>query len=274
MIGRAFLSWVIGGLMACGAGFPVRADTVTIGGTGSATPIVRTLFDAFHQDNPDAALNLVSPPLGSGGGLKALAEGRIDMTVVARPLKPEENAVFGSVFEWAATPFVLASPNGRHGSGFTITELAAVYQGSLANWDSGAPIRLVLRTLDDSEARMLAGMSSDMDKAVRDSAQRPGMVIAMDDLEAVELIARTPNALGGTSLGLLRSVGVPVSAFPINGVTPSVQSLKDGSYPWRKTLWVVLPKEPSRPARQFADFLRSDKASSLLARYDYLPVGR
>lgn len=274
MIGQAFRVLLTGWVLLAGTSFSASAEPLKVGGTGSSTPIIQMLFDAFRQDNPEVALNLISPPLGSGGGLKALIEGRIDLAVVARPVKPSESAVLGAVFEWVATPLVLASPNGRHGNGFSVEELAQVYQGSLKNWDSGAPIRLVLRTLDDTETQTFAAMSPDMDKAVREAVQKPGMVIAMDDLEAVELIIRTPNALGGTSLGLLRSIGAAATAFPINGVTPSALTLKDGRYPWRKTLSIVLPKEPSVQARQFADFLRSEKASSLLMRYDYLAVGR
>jgi len=265
---------MIGCFVALGTAFPASAEPVTIGGTGSSSPIVRILFDAFRQDHPNLSLTVITPPLGSGGGLKALAEGRIDLTVVARPLKPAEAALFGQTFDWITTPYVLASPNGKRETGFTLEDLANVYQSRQQQWDSGAPIRLVLRTLDDSETQTLAAMSPEMDLAVHNAVQRPGMVIAMDDLEAIDIITRTPNALGGTSLGLMRSLGAPLNAFPINGVMPTVAALKDGRYPWRKTLSVVLPKQPGQAAQQFADFLRSDKAASLLARYDYLPVGQ
>jgi phosphate transport system substrate-binding protein len=274
MTGRMLRVLMMGCFVALATAFPALAESLTIGGTGSSSPIVRILFEAFRHDHPDVSLNLIAPPLGSGGGLKALAEGRIDLAIVARPLKPAETALFGQTFDWVTTPYALASPNGKREAGFTLEDLAKVYLGSLQQWDSGAPIRLVLRTLDDSETQTLAAMSPEMDMAIRNAVQRPGMVIAMDDLEAIDIIARTPNALGGTSLGLIRSIGAPLSAFPINGVMPSVTALKEGRYPWRKTLSLVLPKQPGNTVQQFADFLRSDTVAPLLARYDYLPVGQ
>ena len=46
-----------------------------------------------------------------------------------------------------------------------------------------------------------------------------------------------------------------------------------GSYPWRKTLTVVLPLKASPAAAKFAEFIRSRKAGEVMLRYDYLPAG-
>ena len=62
--------------------------------------------------------------------------------------------------------------------------------------------------------------------------------------------------------------------LPINGVAPSLANLENGSYPWRKTLVVVLPQQPGEWAVRFATFMRSAAASRLLRAYDYLPRGQ
>jgi phosphate transport system substrate-binding protein len=243
-----------------------------VGGTGTAEPLMKLLIEVFNKQAPDVNVKVVSPPLGSSGGAKALLAGRIDLAVISRPLKAEEKAILGRHFVIGTTPFVLATNGGLRRNGFTPDELAGVYEGRLQTWDTGAVIRLVLRTRDDSDTHQLMAMSPAMDKAVRDSDQRQGMVFGNDDLDTLQLITRTPGSLGPTSLGLLKTTDSRLAVLAINGVTPSVATLKNGRYPWSKELIVVLPSKASPAAEKFADFLRSGKAGAVLLRYDYLPT--
>ncbi len=249
-----------------------NAESLLVGGTGSAEPLMKLLFEEFSKQSPDLKMNVVSPSLGSGGGLTALASGKIDLAIAARPLKAEETAVLGRYFALGATPFVLVSNGGQRRTGFTLGELATVYDGRLKSWDNGNPIRLILRTRDDSDTGQLKSMSSDMEKAVVLAGQRPGMVYGNDDMDTLELLARTPGSLGPSSLGFLRTTGSTLTVLPLNGVMPSVAALKDGSYPWRKTLAVVLPLKASSAAVRFVDFLGSSRAREVMRQYDYLPA--
>lgn len=257
--------------LALGQAIPVGAETLTVAGTGSSAPLVQLLFDEFRKQAPEAALNQITPPLGSGGSLRALAAGRIDMAFSGRPLKPEEQARVGRKFDLAHTPLVFATSGGKRNNGFTLEEMAEVYEGRLKQWDSGQPIRLVLRASFESDTLMLRAMSPAMDKAVVQAAQRPGMVIGNNDLETLDLIVRTPGALGPITLGLLATTGTRLNVFPLNGVMPSLATLRSGVYPWIKTISAVLPQQPSPMAVKFAAFLQSDKAHALMLRYDYLP---
>lgn len=259
-------------LLGIGLAQAAPAETLKIGGTGSSAPLVVLLFEEFRKQVPDAQLNQVQPPLGSGGALKALANGRIDLAFVGRPVKPEEAARVGEQREFAATPFVLASQGGRKKSGFTLDELARVYDGRLLNWEDGAPIRLILRPSFESDTLTLKAMSPALRQAADAAARRPGMAMGQDDLDTLALLRDTPGSFGATTLGLLNSSGTRLTVFALNGVTPSLANLKNGSYPWRKPMLVVLPGQPGALARQFATFLRGDKARAVLLRHDYLPL--
>ena len=251
---------------------PAHADTLKIGGTGSSAPLVKALFDEFRKQHPDAGLMQPNPPLGSGGALKALAGGRLDMAFSGRALKPDEAAQFGRAFVLATTPIVLASAGGEKKNGFTLDELASVYEGRRKTWDNGAPIRLVLRAGSESDTRALKSMSPAMDKAVDAAARRPGMALGQDDLETLGLLTRSAGSLGPTTLGLLHGSGTQLTVFAIDGVSPSLASLQRGTYPWRKEITVVLPRQPGALAEKFAAFLHGDKARAVLQRNSYLPV--
>ena len=253
--------------------FAAQAEALRIGGTGSSEPLMRQLIAEFNKQSPEITFTVLSPSLGSGGGLKALAGAKIDLAVIARALTGEEKALFGRQVALGSTPFVLVTRDGQRRKGFTLNELASVYDGRLQAWDGGAPIRLVLRTRDDSDSAQIKAMSPAMAEAVMVADQRPGMVYGDDDMDTLEILERTPGSLGPTSLGLLRTMNSRLKTLAVNGVIPSIKAMKDGSYPWRKTLTVVLPLAPSTATEKFADFLHSAKAAEVLRRYDYLPGG-
>lgn len=267
----ALALWLGLGLFAA---LPAGAETLKVGGTGSSAPLVALLFEAFRQQAPDAILDQVSPPLGSGGAVKALAGGHLDLAVTGRPLNPDEQARVGRDFELATTPFVFASAGGRKAKGFTLDEIADLYAGRFTHWNDGTPVRLVLRADFESDTQMLKAMSPAMARAVATAAQRPGMALGQNDLDTLDLLARTPGSFGPTTLGLLSGSDTRLATFPIDGVAPSVAALKNGTYPWKKVLYVVLPRQPGQLAEKFAAFLRSAPAHAVLLRHGYLPSDR
>ena len=267
-IGMA-LRWVVAVMLLSLLG-PAFAESLTVGGTGSSGPIVQRLFEAFARHEPGASLKLVSPPLGSSGGIKAAIGGKLDLAFSGRALKTDEATQVAAVFPFAETAFVLVGRDPASAGGMTLTALADAYAGKTAKWPSGTPIRLILRDSKDSDTELLRGLSPQMNAAVQTAAERPGMAVAADDMEALTMLTRTPGALGPTTLGLLRASGTPVEPMAIDGVSPSPSTLRNGSYPWRKTLYVVVPKGAGAMAERFSQWLRSGEADAVLAKYDYL----
>lgn len=251
---------------------PVCAGELIVGGTGSSGPLAQLLFEAYRKQAPEHSLRLISPPLGTNGALRALEQNRVHLVLAGRPLAKEELARFGQHFDLADTPFVMASRDGQRPGGFSLDELAQVYEGRLTTWGDGAPIRLVLRGAFESDTLLLKDMSGALAQAMEVAKNRPGMAGAVNDLETVTVLTGTRGALGPTTLGLLTSLNVRLQVFALNGAAPSLANLKSGKYPWRKRLTVVLPQQPSPEATAFAAFLRSAKARELLLRNDYLPL--
>lgn len=268
------LSNLLRSLVVCLLAAPLlaQAETLKVGGTGSAAPLVKLLFEEFRKQTPAAELEQTQPPLGSGGALRALAGGRIDLALIGRALKPEESARLGRHFELARTPFVFASLEGKKSQGFRLDELVAVYDGRLTRWEDGKPLRLVLRASMESDTLALKAMSPAMDQAVDAAAQRTGMAMGQDDLDTLALLSKAPGSFGPSTLGLLSSTGTRLSVFPVNGIKPSLATMKSGHYPWHKAMIVALPKQPSPLAEKFALFLRGQQAAALMLRHDYLPL--
>lgn len=253
-------------------GAVANAETIRIAGTGSSAPLMERLFGEFNAGKGDVTLTQVKPPLGSGGALRALGRGRVELAIASRPPNQDEAKLVGSHFPLAATAFVIASSSMTRPRGMSLGELADIYAGRTTQWDDGSPIRLVLRSSAESDTAVLKSLSPDMSLAVDLAAKRAGMALGQDDFDTAALLVNARGSLGPTTQGLISTLGLALRALPLNGISPTFQNLQSGVYPWRKVLYVVLPLKPSKPVQEFANFLKSDEAAMVLRRYEYLPL--
>ena len=259
-------------LCLCGALPAIAAEAVLVGGTGSGSRLLQALADEYHKSAPTAQVIVVDPPLGSGAAIKGLKTGKLQVAVSARRLEGEEKQWDLVEIEFARTPFVFASRDGERSGGFSLVQLADVYAGRWGAWDNGAPIRLILRPDFDADTIAIRAMSPRLGQAVTQALARQGMVTASSDMEALKMIEEIPGSLGPTTLGLVRLLNSGVHVFPIDGRTPSAKALAERSYPWFKTLYLVIRKQPGADVQAFVDFLRSRQAGDFLARSEHLPV--
>lgn len=69
------------------------------------------------------------PSLGSGGGIKAVLAGAIDLAVIGRPLKEAERGRGAIATDYARTPLVFATAAATKVSAITLRELPNIYSG-------------------------------------------------------------------------------------------------------------------------------------------------
>lgn len=233
---------------------------VLLGGTGSGLGPSQRLAEA-------AALRTFSvvPNLGTGGGLKALAAGAIDVAISSRKLSDEERAKGLVEREFFRTPVVWAVHEGVTQRKAALDELAALYAGRKLTWPDGLPVRLVLRPDSDSDTKFMKAMGPTIAEAVVLAQARPGMRVATTDNDATEAIERIAGALGVTTLGLVLAERRRVHVLEIDGVAPRLETLATQRYPYAKTLTLVTRGSPSGPVADVVQALTSRSAAPLLA---------
>lgn len=252
----------------------VRAETLTVGGTGSAAPLVEQFAQAYGRIKPDVTVRLTNPPMGSNGSIRALLAGAIDLAVPGKPLTDAEKAQGGQDWELGRTPFLVVTTKQPQPPGFTLDQLAAIYSGKVTTWADGSPIRLLLRSPTESDSLILRKLSPAMDAAVEAALARPGMLVAANDLDNLALLEKTPGVLGTTNLGLLQGQNRPLHALAINGAAPTLAALTQGTYPWFKSLYVARGSSLSPAAQGFLEFMRSAAGRDVLNRAGYAPAPR
>jgi len=159
-----------------GADRATAAETLKIGGTGSALGDMTRLADAYMRTHPDTKI-VVLPSLASAGGIKALRAGAIGIALTAEPVSPEETAAGLTAAPYAKTALGFATRADTPVDAVTSAWLSDVYRGNVTQWPDGTPIRLVLRPEHDSDTKIIAGSSEVMNQAVKAALSRPGLLI-------------------------------------------------------------------------------------------------
>jgi len=247
------------------------AEDVRLGGTGAALGTMRLQADAFHSINSQSRV-IVLQALGSGGAIKALLAGAIEVAVISRLLSADEKDHGLVAIDYASTPFILASWPGNPIDGVTVTDLGEFYAAKRTQWPDRTPVRLVLPPAGDIDTKILSGMSPVLRDAVAAAGKRPGMFLADTDTEAADLIERTEGSLGPTTLALLLSERRNAKILKLDGAAPSVKSLADGGYRLNKRLYLVLAPRAGAGARGFAAFIQSSAGRMILERNGQLPT--
>jgi len=259
--------------LLAGGTFPsanAAAGTVTIGGTGSALPALRTLAERFQADHPATHIDVPSS-LGTSGGIRAVGAGAIDLSVSARPLTAAETTSGLHAVAWGRTPFmVVVSPQVVENA-ITLDGLADILAGRRNQWSNGDPITPVLRPPSDSDSTILAAASPALADALAAAHNRPGMLIAVTDQDAAATIAGASGAIGTLTLVQKIGEGLALKPLTLDGRTPDPASLAAGRYPLSKTYWIVAGAAPSVEAQTFLSYLTSSQAYRILDSFGMIP---
>jgi phosphate transport system substrate-binding protein len=244
----------------------VPASRIRIGGSGGALGTMQLLADAFKKNHGLVAIVIV-PSLGTGGGIKAVLAGAIDVAVAGRPLKEAERAQGLISSEYCRTPLVFATSTQVKASGITTNELVSIYSGELKTWPDGRALRVVLRPESESDTAIIQSISPAMKQVVKNAlAQAGGMHIETTDQSNAKHMETTPGAIGTITLGQIISEKRTLQPLTLNGVIPSLQTLSDGSYPYFKTFSLLSTPKTSPIALQFIDFVRSPAGQQILEK--------
>jgi phosphate transport system substrate-binding protein len=230
------------------------------------------LFAAF--DGGDAIKLEVIPSLGSTGGLRALADGVLDLAVSGREPSAEERKKGLTVIATIRTPYVLVTSRPGE-SGLKSSEVATMFGSPQAAWPDKMPVRIVLRPRSDSDSAVLAAAFPGMTAALEEARKRPDVPIAATDQDNAETAERLRGSLAGATFTQIKTENRNLRFVAIDGVAPSLEALDSGAYPYTKTLYFVAPAKPRPALERFVVFLRSVAGQAALrATGNFLVAGK
>ena len=252
---------------------PAKADhphSVVIGGTGTALGGMQLLAKAFVKSHPDYDVRVL-PSLGSGGGIRAVSAGKIDIALSARPLKKKEQGKPITATEYARTPIVFGTRHDTKTSDVTRDQLATIYSGD-TDWSDGTRLRLIMRPVGESDIKLLGGISEEVKTAVMAATKRPELFVAMNDQDNASALESTPGSFGLTTVAQVTTEERKVKLLTLDGVAGTVEGLKNKTYPYFKRLFYVTRHDTSPVIKAFIDFMRSPAGQDILVSSGHLVV--
>jgi phosphate transport system substrate-binding protein len=257
---------LLSAILAAGAlalGSPASAATLRAGGSGSVTELLRELAPAFKAET-GTDLEVV-PSLGSDGANAALADGLLGIAMASRDLTAAEAARGVKVAATFRTPYGLATsrPGPDH---LKSADIAQLYRADRPLWPDGTPILIVLRPANQSDTFVLGGLFPGMADALQSLRKREDLSVAFTDQANAELGESTKGSLIGATVAQVTTEKRNLRFVSIDGVAPSLETLENGSYPYGKILYVVVPTVVGPEAASFLAFLARPATGALLRK--------
>lgn len=239
---------------------PQSPQRIRVSGSGTALPLIRILTDAYE---PDEVEFVYLPGLHSGGGIKGVANGDLEIGSVSRELTAEERALDLEYVQLSDDGLVVATHPSVTIGGLTTEQIRGIYRGDYENWSElGGPdldIVVLDRNEDESAKIILREFVLGPDLEITDLA-----VNLFYEPDMIDGLEKTEGAIGYFSLGYGLSEEIPVNYLDLDGVEPTVANIESGDYKMVRPLGMVVARPVSAPIADFLEWVDSDEAIALM----------
>lgn len=243
---------------------PALSETLTIAGTGDSQVLLRALAEKFEERYPQVDV-MVPDSVGSGGGIKALIQGRSNFARVARPLTEGELSRGLRYILFAQSPVVFAvHPSVTGVKNLSHAQIVSIYSGQITNWaqlgGKNKKIYVVNREPGDSSRtildREMPGFKS-IDPFV-------GKVFYTTP-EAMEALIKYPDTIGYLPMAMI--AGTKLRMLGVENVQPTPQTVATGAYSLSLPLALVSKKVLTDMEQEFLNFLSASAGQEVIAGF-------
>ena len=232
--------------------------TVTTDGSTSMEKVIGALGEAFQNET---GISFTYNPTGSGSGIKAVQEGRCDIGLSSRDLKAEEkeSGLSGTVLAYDGIAIIVHPENPV--ADLSLETVAKIYTGEITNWSevggNDAEIVLIGR---EAGSGTRDGFESITD--TEDACRYRQELTSTGDV--ITTVSQNPGAIGYASVA---SVKDTVKALAVDGVAPTEETIKDGSYVVQRPFVLVTKTDAKlrEAAQTFFDYITSSDANTIIA---------
>jgi phosphate transport system substrate-binding protein len=279
-----------------GGGNDTLTGSIFISGSSTVEPISALVAELFAEENPDVEITVEGP--GTGDGFELFCNGETDISDASRPIEEDEveacaaNGIEYTELEVALDGIsVLTSPNndsvsclnngdlyallGPESEGFEswadANDLAGEVGGSAAPYPD-APLAVTAPGEESGTYDAFIELSGIPDIAEERGlpeeqweTTRPDYQASANDNVIIDGIAGSDTSLGWVGFSFFEQNQDVVKALEIDGgegcVTPSFDSISDGSYPLSRSLYIYVNNTKaaeSEALSAFVDFYVTD----------------
>ena len=233
--------------------------TVSTDGSTSMEKVIGALGESFMELNP--GVTFTYNPTGSGSGITAAQEGRCDIGLSSRSLKDEEkaNGLSETVLAYDGIAIIVHPDNPV--ADLSLETIAKIYTGEITNWkDVGGEDAEIVVIGREAGSGTRDGFESITD--TKDACQLRQELTSTGDV--ITAVSQNPAAIGYASLAAVKDT---VKAVTVDGVAPTEETVKDGTYTVQRP-FVLVTRDGvalSETAQAFFDYATSADAAPIIA---------
>ncbi len=246
--------------------FKGQKGEIRISGGTAHIPVMEEAAKRIRTANPDVQISIAGG--GSGVGIKQAGEGLVDIGNSGRKPTDEEVAKYGlKVFRWALDGVGVVVHLTNPVRSLTKAQLKQIYAGTIENWKAlGGPDKAInLYTRDEASGTRDVFWSKALDKG--EIHARANVVPSNGAMKTA--VANDPYAIGFVSVGHIDATVTPVA---LDGVVPTVETVKGGAYPVSRGLFSLTKGEPQGLAKLFIDYLFSPAGQQIVVDKGFITV--
>lgn len=242
-----------------------QAGTVSTDGSTSMEKLVGILAESFQKANP--SIKVTYSPTGSGSGITAALEGRCDIGLSSRSLKPNELTNLKET-PIALDGIILVVNKTNSVKDLTVDQVRLIYTGHISNWKAvggpDRPIVLIGREAGSGTRDGFESATKTKDKCLyRQELTSTGDVITT--------VAKNKNAVGYASLS---AISKKVKTLTIDGVEANEQNILSMKYKLQRPFVFVTKRDAklSEDVARFIDYATKGASADLYKKAGVIPV--
>ena len=253
------------------------ARGITLKGSDTMVILAQRWAERYMNAHPGAVVQVTGG--GSGTGIAALINGTTDVCMASRPMKEDEKRKLRDRYQTMGFELPVAKDGlsiyvqeSNPVQSLSIEQLRGIYTGAVTNWKEvgGKEAPIILYSRENNSGTYV--YFKDHVLLGRDYSARcqtlPGTAAV------VNAVARDPNGIGygGAAYGKgVRELAVSREAGS-SAVKPAAETVKDGSYPITRSLFLYTRTRPAGDVKKFVDWVLSPEGQALATQVGYFPV--
>jgi phosphate transport system substrate-binding protein len=227
--------------------------------------------------HPDLAVQVTGG--GSGTGISALINGTTDICNASRPMKASEREnlktrynSLGVEIKSAKDGLSVYLNDQNPVDALSLDQLKSIYTGETTNWkDVGGPdAKIVVYGRENNSGTYVFFR----DNVLKGKDYVSSMQSLPGTAAVVNAVAKDKYGIGygGAAYGKGIKFAKVKKDANAPGVAPTAESIKDGSYPLTRYLFMYLRSRPTGELKQYIDWILSPEGQAVVAQVGYFPV--
>ena len=239
--------------------------SIEIVGSTTLLPVTQAAAEEYMRENPTIRVSVQGG--GSSAGIEAAAMGAADIGMSSRELKGDE-VNLGLIKHPVAIDAIAIIVNPQNPvDDLSSEEVKKIFSGKIRNWKElgGPDIDIIVVNRDEASGTREAFSKLLM----KDTEFTKRAVVQPGSGQVRAIVEGTPGAIGYLSLGYVTD---SVKAVSLDGVKPSLESLKSGEYKLQRKLYYLTKGKPGKLAQDFIDYVLSERIQKEIIGSEFIPI--